>query len=147
MTPNLLGVSHLAFSVPDMAAAARFWVEVFGFEPLPSGPELHFLVHREARLAVVVTDHGGTVDAGFDEHHTGLDHLALAVPDPDALEQWRRRLDRHGVPHSGVVATDAGWHLNLRGPNDFPIELYAMADAFATTLGLDPAEPAVAGHH
>ena len=83
----------------------------------------------------------------FDERRPGLDHLGLAVTDLDTLEAWRDELDEHRVPHSGVVATDAGWHLNLRAPGNFPIELYVMSEGFAGSIGLDPAEPAVAAGH
>jgi glyoxylase I family protein len=147
MTPTLLGVSHLGFSVADVAAAAHFWVEVLGFEAQNDAPEFRFVFHREARIAVVLTDHGRTVLGAFDEHHPGLDHLALAVADRGDLEQWRARLDEHGVPHSGVVESDGGWHINLRAPGNFPVELFAIDEAFARSLGLDPAEPAVAGRH
>ena len=105
------------------------------------------MFHREARIAVVLTDHDGTVQDRFDEHHPGLDHLALAVADLDDLERWRATLDEHGVPHSGLIESDGGWHLNLRAPGDFPIELFVITEAFATSLGLDPAQPAVAGRH
>jgi glyoxylase I family protein len=147
MTPTLLGVSHLGFSVPDVAAATRFWVDVLGFEPMNDDPGFRFVFHHGARIAVVLTDHAGTVQDRFDEHRPGLDHLALAVADRDDLERWRSRLDEHGVPHSGVVESDGGWHLNLRAPGDFPVELFVISEAFATSLGLDPAEPAVAGRH
>ncbi len=147
MTPSLVGVSHLGLSVPDLASAVRFWVDVFGFEPMNDDPEFRFVFHRQARLALVVTDHGGTVRDVFDEHHPGLDHLALAVADRDSLEQWRVTLDEHGVPHSGVAESDGGWHLNLRAPGNFPVELFVINEVFATSLGLTPAEPAVAGHH
>jgi catechol 2,3-dioxygenase-like lactoylglutathione lyase family enzyme len=147
VTANLLGVSHLGFSVPDVTEAARFWVEVLGFEPRNDDPEFRLVFHRGARLAVVLTDHGGTVRDTFDERHTGLDHLALAVADVDTLEQFRAELDERGVPHSGLVASDGGWHLNLRAPGNFPIELFVITEAFIRSLGLDPAEPAVAGGH
>lgn len=32
MTPTILGLSHVALSVADRAAARRFWGEVMGFE-------------------------------------------------------------------------------------------------------------------
>lgn len=147
MTPALGGVSHLAFSVPDVAESARFWVEVFGFEPVNDDPQVRFLLHRAARLAIVVTDHGGAVEGVFDERHPGLDHLGLAIPDLDTLEAWRATLDEHRVPHSGVVAGDAGWHLNLRAPGHFPIELFVIGEPFARSLGIEPTEPAVAGSH
>ena len=147
MRPVLLGMSHLAFSVAVLAAAVRFWVEVLGFELANDDPQVGLLLHRGARMAVAVTDHGGAVEGVFDEHRPGLDHLGLAVTDPDTLEAWRVALDEHGVPHSGVVATDAGWHLNLRAPGNVPIELFVIGEAFAVSLALDPAEPAVAGGH
>jgi glyoxylase I family protein len=147
MTPNVLGVSHLSFSVPDVADAADFWVTVLGFEMLNAEPQFCFLFHRTARVAVVVTDHAGTVRGVFHEHHPGLDHLALAVADVDTLERWRTDLDDRGVPHSEVVASDSGWHLNLRGPGNFPIELFVIDEAFAGSLGLDPTRPAVAAGH
>ena len=65
---------------------------------------------------------------GFDERLVGLDHLALAVPNVPGLDAWARWLDEHGVPHSGVVASDAGSHLNLRAPDSFPIELFVHAE-------------------
>jgi glyoxylase I family protein len=147
MTPDLLGVSHLGLSVPDVAASARFWVEVLGFEARNDDPGFRFVFHPGARIAVVLTDHAGTVQDRFDEHHPGLDHLALAVADLDDLERWRSTLDEHGVGHSGLVESDGGWHLNLRAPGNFPIELFVISEAFAMSLGLDPAEPAVAGGH
>ena len=147
MTPSLVGVSHLSFSVPDLAETTRFWVEVLGFTSVNDDPQFRFLFHHAARVAVILTDHGGTVRDVFDEHHPGLDHLALAVTDIDTLEQWRTTLDERGLPHSGLVASDGGWHLNLRAPGNFPVELFVIDESFARSLGLDPAEPAVAGRH
>ena len=120
MTPNLLGVSHLAFSVPDLAAAVRFWVEVLGFEPVNDDPQFRFLLNRTARMAVVVTDHGGAVEGVFDESRPGLDHLGLAVPDLDTLEAWRTALDGQGVTHSGCGRHRRGLAPEPAGPGQLP---------------------------
>jgi len=135
--PAVLGLSHLAVSVVDVPAARDFWVEVLGFDVISEESAYCFVLHRAAGLAVVLTDHGSTVAGTFDEHRPGLDHVAYAVADVDVLRAWDQELTRRGVPHAAIVETDAGHHLNLRAPDDIPIELYVMKSGFATELGLD----------
>lgn len=142
--PAVLGLSHLGLSVADLDAAVDFWTRVMGFEVVTREPSLSFLIHRDARLGIGLSDHDGTVAGPFDEHHTGLDHLALAVPDTTALDAWARRLDELAVPHSPVLATDGGHHLNLRAPDQFPVELFVMAHVTAEAFGLASSDDAVA---
>lgn len=135
--PALQGVSHLSLSVPDLAAAADFWATVLGFETMGGGPDHCLLLHRAARVAVVVADHGGTVRGPFDEHHAGLDHVALAVSDLDTLRAWERRLAEHEVPYTPISASEAGHHLNLRAPGGIPVELCVLDAAFLAALDVD----------
>lgn len=145
--PSLQGLSHLGFSVHDVPAAVRFWTDVFGFRAVVDEAEYSFLIRVDIRLGIGLTDHAGTVTGGFDERRVGLDHLALAVPDVPSLQAWARWLDTRGVPHSGVVASDAGSHLNLRAPDAFPVELFVLDPAVAPSFGIgDPAQ-AVARTH
>ncbi len=137
MTPSILGLSHISLSVRDRDAARRFWVDVLGFELIDEEPTYCFVFDRGAGLAITLTDHDQTVSGPFDEHHAGLDHLAYAVPDVESLLSWEQRLDGLGVAHSPIVETDAGHHLNLRAPDNFPIELYVMRPEFVSVLGLD----------
>ena len=137
MTPTILGLSHVGLSVRDREAARHFWVDVLGFELFEEQPAYCFVIDRAAGLAVTLIDHDQTVSGSFDEHHPGLDHLAYAVPDVESLLSWQQRLDGHGVAHSPIIETDAGHHLNLRAPDNVPIELYVMKPEFATLLGLD----------
>jgi glyoxylase I family protein len=144
MTPGILGLSHVALSARDTQAAKRFWVDVLGFELLEEQPTYCFVFDRAAGLAITLTDHDQTVSGVFDEHHPGLDHLAYAVSDVESLLSWEQRLDGFGVPHSPIAETDAGHHLNLRAPDNVPIELYVMKPEFATLLGLDQGADPVA---
>src|SRR4029079_10241897 len=87
-----------------------------------------------------VGDHDGAVAGGFDERRVGLDHLALAVPNVPRLAASGRLLGAHRVAHSGVVASAAGSHLNLRAPDSFPVELFVLDPAAAPSFGIpDPA--------
>jgi glyoxylase I family protein len=136
MTPAILGLSHVGLSVRNRDAARHFWIEVLGFELMDEQPHYCFVYDRGTGLAVTMTDHDQTVSGAFDEHHTGLDHLAYAVPDVESLLSWEQRLDGYGVPHSPIAETDAGHHLNLRAPDNVPIELYVMKPEFGSLLGL-----------
>jgi len=145
MTPTIVGLSHVALSVPDRDAARHFWVDVLGFELIDDEPGYSFVFDRGAGLAITLTDHDQTVSGPFDEHHAGLDHLAYAVPDVESLLSWEQRLAHLGVTHSPIVESDAGHHLNLRAPDNIAIELYVMNPEFAALLGLEAdAEPVAA---
>jgi len=145
MTPTIVGLSHVALSVPDRDAARHFWVDVLGFELIDEEPGYSFVFDRGAGLAITLTDHDQTVSGPFDEHHAGLDHLAYAVPDVESLLSWEQRLAHLGVTHSPIVESDAGHHLNLRAPDNIAIELYVMKPEFAALLGLEAdAEPVAA---
>lgn len=138
--PALQGLSHLGLSVRDVPAAVRFWTEVFGFHVVSEEAGFAFLIRVDVGLAIGLGDHSGAVEGSFDEHRVGLDHVALAVPDVPSLQAWTGWLDEHGVPHSGVVASDAGSHVNLRAPDAFPVELFVLDPAVAPSFGIgDPA--------
>jgi glyoxylase I family protein len=145
MTPAMLGISHVSLSVADMDAAARFWTEVMGFERFVDDPRFRFFIHRGAHLAVLVSDHESGVTGPFDELRIGLDHLAFAVPDVENLRSWEQRLTTLGVPNSGITETDGGHHLNLRAPDNLPLELFVMSASMLSSLDL--AEPADAVAH
>ena len=143
--PALAGISHLSFSVPDLERAVAFWRDVLGFEAQNDDVAYRFLLHRDARIAIILTAHEGTVRGRFSEHNPGLDHVALAVSDPDELRRWAERFPGPDGRPTPVVESDAGWHLNVRGPDDFPIELFVLNDAAAIAMGLR-GEPVAAGH-
>ena len=144
MTPSVLGISHVSLSVADMEAAARFWTEVMGFETFVEDPRFRFLIHRGAHLAVLVSDHESAVTGPFDELRIGLDHLAFAVPDIESLRSWEQRLTTLGVPNSGITETDGGHHVNLRAPDNLPLELFVMSASMLSSLGLAESADAVA---
>lgn len=143
-TPLLLGLSHVSLSVRNRTAARDFWVQVLGFGIVADEDGHCLLFDPGTALAVILSDHDHQVAAAFDERRTGLDHLALAVSDVEGLRSWQQRLDRLGVPHSQVTESDAGHHLNLRAPDDLPVELFVMKPEFATSLGVDGASPVAA---
>lgn len=142
--PSLRGLSHLGLSVTDLPAATRFWIEVLGFDMIVESPTFCLLLHRKGRVALGMSNHDATVTGGFSETNVGLDHVALAVSSIDALADWARRLDELGIAHSGITTSEFGHHVNLRAPDNFPVELFVISTEAAAMMGLSPVD-AVAG--
>ena len=134
--PSLQGLSHLGLSVTDLPSATRFWTEILGFDVIVDSPTFCLLLHREGRVALGMSNHDATVTGEFSETNVGLDHVALAVTSADALADWAQRLDELGIPHSGITTSDFGHHINLRGPGNFPVELFVISTEAAASMGL-----------
>ena len=145
--PGILGISHLGITVRDIPAAQRFWTSVMGFVTLFDGDELWMIFEPSSKLAIGLTNQQGRAAGSFGERSVGLDHLALAVADIATLRRWERRLAELDVPHSASTSSDAGHHLNLRAPDNFPIELFVLTDEGAASLGIVPGAGSAADTH
>lgn len=145
--PGVLGLSHLGITVRDVPAARQFWASVMGFATLVDGDDFCLLFEPSARLAIGLTNQQGHAAGTFDERRVGLDHLALAVVDVATLLRWEQRLTELAIPHGPISTSDAGHHLNLRAPDNFPIELFVLSDVGAANLGISTVATPVAGTH
>ncbi|HVC67161.1 MAG TPA: VOC family protein [Acidimicrobiales bacterium] len=120
----LTGLSHVQLNVTDPVASAGWYTAALGLEPYAADPAIGYvaLIHRPARLVVVLTRRGG----GPPDHAAGvLDHLAFAVPDGSSLEAWAAHLTAIGIPHPGVVPENGNPSLQLRDPDGTAVELVA----------------------
>jgi catechol 2,3-dioxygenase-like lactoylglutathione lyase family enzyme len=108
--PPLEGVHEAALYTHDLAAAERFWRRV-GL-PLVGRAEGRHVFFRAGRDLLLIFDPRTTTEPGgrVPPHGTsGAGHVALSVPDADALQRWRERLHHAGVdieaetewPHGG----------------------------------------------
>jgi catechol 2,3-dioxygenase-like lactoylglutathione lyase family enzyme len=122
---GLLGISHLTLTVRDVERARWFWVEVLGLDVAVARPDLLVVVHRPSRIGLSCTSPQDGVSGEFDERRIGLDHLSFEVGDRATLGDWVQRLDRHDVPYAPIEESEWGWHLNLRAPDNIPVELIA----------------------
>jgi len=147
LVPNLQGISHLGLTVVDLAGAIDFWCTVMDFRLVIQADEYSMVLQPTAGLAIGLSAQGGSATGPFDAHRVGLDHLALAVADLPTLHAWATRLTELSVPHSPIVETDAGHHLNARAPDDIAVELFVIKADFArAALDIDP-DTATAGTH
>lgn len=146
--PELQGLSHLGLTVTDLDRAIDFWCTVMDFQLVLQDEGYCMVWQPAATLAIGLTAQQGSAVGPFDEHHVGLDHLALAVADVQTLNAWATRLAELSVPHTPITETDAGHHLNVRAPDDIAIELFVIkADFAGDVLGVDIGNGAAGTHH
>jgi glyoxylase I family protein len=134
------GISHVNLTVTDLAATKRFWTDVMGFVVAMEVSDFCLFLDPASFTAVGVKDHDGTAEGRFDERRPGLDHLALSVSDVGQLTSWAEHLAAHGIEHSDIEETDLGYHLNLRAPENIPIEFFVLKAEAAATLAVEPAD-------
>ncbi|HEY0756707.1 MAG TPA: VOC family protein [Ktedonobacteraceae bacterium] len=127
MKLNAKGLSHLGLRVTDLARAKRFYVDTLGGQLM-----------REIEGAVLVNMYGLLIGLyGSDTHsakneyfspfRVGLDHLALAIEDPDTMEGLRQELDAAGVSNHGVEKDPEtnDLYISFSDPDGIAWELYA----------------------
>jgi glyoxylase I family protein len=125
--PTFEAVSHLSLTVTDRERSADFYNRVLGTETVMStvddvGP---ITIVAGPSLMIGLRQHTGTAETDtFDPTRVGLDHVALQVRSRDELEAWRDTLDELEVTYSEIVESAFGLHLNLKDPDNIPLELF-----------------------
>ncbi len=131
-------VHHLGLTVRDVEVSAAWYVAMLGFHRVGeyTAPDNSrrkvFLRHDGLRARLGLTEHQhGAADA-FDETHTGLDHVAFAVPTLAELDTWTNRLADAGVAFSPVAPANSipgAAVLVFRDPDNIQLELFFDPDA------------------
>jgi len=125
------GLSHLALRVTDLARAKRFYAETLGFPVVLEQGDI-VLVNAHGVLLGMRGGNPATAPGDrFDPYRVGIDHLALAVADPAALDGLARQLDAAGVRHNGVEddPTTGGRYISFYDPDGIAWELYFLPSA------------------
>ncbi len=120
------GFSHVQLLCTDVPASERWYTTVLGAERMTAADDESYVAlrHRPSKVVLVLSARpAGTHAAGGGP----LDHLAFAVPDGAALEQWARHLSAAGIEHDGIVLELGKPSLQLVDPDGIAIELVAPA--------------------
>jgi glyoxylase I family protein len=136
--PQLDGRTHINLTVRDLDISAHWYCRAFGMlvvndvTPAGSGFRFRTLLSRSSLASVVLGQADNPHSAVFDEHQTGLHHLAFHVPAREDLESWDTHLSELGIPHSAPMesAHEAGAQIWLRDPDNIWLELYWANRAF-----------------
>jgi catechol 2,3-dioxygenase-like lactoylglutathione lyase family enzyme len=124
---DLSGVHHVKLPVTDLERSRDWYTSVLGLtvdiEFTEDGVVRGLALSDAARSVHLALRHDPARAAAV----AGFDLLALAVPTPDAVQDWLRRLDQLGQPHGGVVTGHRGGSVlvGLRDPDGIEIRLYA----------------------
>lgn len=122
-TPPLDGLLETALYVDDVDRSAHFYQDLFGFEPVYSGPRLTALAVPERQVLLLFKKGASSGLATIPHDGSGELHLAFAIP-ADALEAWEARLRARGIE---IVETTkwerGGTSLYFRDPDRHLVEL------------------------
>ena len=132
-TPTVTGIVEAALYVGEVAGAAKFYQDLFGFEVelqaemiavlrVPGGQALILFPHKIVEAPAItppiaidgiIPSHGGS----------GRMHIAFSIK-AEMLDDWRKRLAERGVKIEGTVRWKrGGTSLFFRDPNAHLIEL------------------------
>ena len=130
MQLNANGLSHIGLRVTDIARSKRFYVDTLGSQ-LVREIDGAALINMYGMLFALYGDgsHSASRDR-FDPFRVGLDHIALAIEDPNILENLKRELDAAGVRNNGVEV-DPETHdkyISFYDPDGIAWELYSVTD-------------------
>lgn len=124
-------IAHVAITVTDLDRSTRWYTTLLGTDPVLDEDEttggFHHTVFRlgGGQLLGLHVHPGGGTGGPFDEHRTGLDHVAFACTDRSELESWCTRLDELGIQHGGIVDAHYGSGLSFRDPDNIALEFFA----------------------
>ncbi|MEM1231165.1 MAG: VOC family protein [Pseudomonadota bacterium] len=86
------GAHHVGLTVPDITAAAHFFIDALGFAPVGEVPDYPALFVSDGTVMITLwqAEHPATATPFDRRRNIGLHHLALVVHDLDAVAE---RLD------------------------------------------------------
>lgn len=128
--PSFPALTHVAITVTDLDASTRWYSALFDAAPVldedeESGDFHHTVFALDGDTLFGLHTHTGSRASGaFDEHATGLDHVAFAVG-RDELDDWVTRLDELGIAHSGIKHAHYGSGISFRDPDNIALEFFA----------------------
>lgn len=133
--PGITG-QVVIFTVSDAHRSAAWYCDLLGTQEISRyvQPDGHLaLVHLaepHSGVELCLVNHGTSPDA-FSEFRAGLDHLEFLVAQRSDLDQWASRLDKLGIPHSGVKQPSytANAMITFRDPDNIQLEFFWRAPA------------------
>jgi glyoxylase I family protein len=135
MAINTTSVAHIRLTVTDIKRSRHFYESVFNWPINLEVPENCDDATRE-RLAFLF---GGVIynvgdsrvglrpgsNERFNEHCTGLDHIAFRVTSKAELDDAARHLDDLGIVHEPIKDIGVMYILEFRDPDNIALEITA----------------------
>ena len=127
--PEFPAIAHVAVTVTDLDRSTRWYTALFGSEPVLDEDETighfhHTVYALPGGQLFGLHTHPAGAQGTFDEHRTGLDHVAFACADRAELQTWAARLDELGVAHGAIVDAHYGSGVSFRDPDNIALEFF-----------------------
>jgi glyoxylase I family protein len=128
--PEFPPIAHVAVTVTDLDRSTRWYSELLAAKPVldedePTGGFHHTVFVLDGGQLFGLHTHPRTAGDRFDEHRTGLDHVAFACRNRDDLQARAARLDELGIAHGGIVDAHYGSGVSFRDPDGIALEFFA----------------------
>ena len=128
--PGFPPIAHVAVTVTDLDRSTRWYSELLAAEPVLDEDEEAGGFHHTVFLLGVghlfrLHTRPRGVGERFDEHRTGLDHVAFACRDRNELESWVARLNELGIEQGGIKDAHYGSGVSFRDPDGIALEFFA----------------------
>lgn len=128
--PAFPSLTHVAVTVTDLDVSTSWYTRLFGADPVLDEDELAGGFHHTVYLLAGgqlfgLHTHPQSTGDKFDEHRTGLDHVAFRCADRDELVAWAGHLDELGIEHGVIVDAHYGSGLSFRDPDGIALEFFA----------------------
>jgi catechol 2,3-dioxygenase-like lactoylglutathione lyase family enzyme len=123
-------IAHVAVTVTDLARSTEWYRALLGADPVLDEDETtggfhHTVFVLDGSQLFGLHTHPAGASGSFDEHRTGLDHVAFACKDRADLQDWCERLDELGIAHGGIVDAHYGSGVSFRDPDNIALEFFA----------------------
>jgi len=133
--PAITGYLAPTLTVTNLSRSVTWYQELFDmsirreYEPPDGRQRDACLVEPSTGLEICLVEYKDGPRVSFSEFRPGLDHLEFLVADRGDLDEWSERLDRFGVPHSGVKepAYTRNAILTFRDPDNIQLEFFWRA--------------------
>jgi catechol 2,3-dioxygenase-like lactoylglutathione lyase family enzyme len=124
---TITGFRHVGLTVTDLERSTAWYADVLGFKELfreAQGQRTAVIMRMPSTSLLLGLVHwtDGANDP-FTPFRTGLDHLCFAVASREEVNAWARRLDEHGVAHSGVVEMKTSPIVNFKDPDGIALAI------------------------
>jgi glyoxylase I family protein len=127
--PDFPAIGHVAVTVTDLDVSRPWYQRLVGAEPAldeDTDGGFHHTVFLVGDTLLGLHQHPDTAgDDTFEGTRVGLDHIAFACADRNALATWQQRLDELGIEHGGIVDAHYGSGLSFRDPDGIALEFFA----------------------
>ena len=128
--PEFPPIAHVAVTVTDLQRSTRWYSELLAAGPvLDEDEEIggfhHTVFALDGGQLFGLHAHPDAASDLFDEHRTGLDHVAFACRNRSELQERVARLDELGIAHGGIVDAHYGSGVSFRDPDGIALEFFA----------------------